>query len=67
MTDSAQSVITWRKSTASGASNCLEVAVVDDSVLVRNSGDPRGTVLSFSCRGWAAFLEDVNNEKLTLD
>ena len=36
MTDSEQSDITWHKSTASGATNCVEVAVVDDAVLVRN-------------------------------
>lgn len=62
MTDSEQSDITWHKSTASGGQgNCVEVAVMDNAVLVRNSQDPLGSVLSFTCREWVAFLEGVNN------
>lgn len=67
MTDSEQSDITWHKSTASGAAgNCVEVAVVDNSVLVRNFRDPLGSVLSFTCQEWVAFLEGVNNGEFTL-
>ena len=67
MTDSEQSDITWHKSTASASGGCVEVAVVDDSVLVRNSRHPLGSVLSFTCQEWVAFLEGVNNEEFTLD
>jgi hypothetical protein len=67
MTDSEQSDITWHKSMASGASDCVEVAVVDDSVLVRNFRDPLGSVLSFTRQEWVAFLEGVNNGEFTLD
>jgi len=68
VTDSEQPDIAWHKSSASGSggSNCLEVAAVDQSVLVRNSRDPLGAVLSFSCQQWAAFLEGVRNGGLTL-
>jgi Domain of unknown function (DUF397) len=51
----------WRKSTASGGGNCVEVAFADESVLVRNSRDPLGSVLSFSCQEWMAFLEGASN------
>lgn len=68
MTDSGQDEIIWHKSTASGpAGNCVEVAVVGDSVLVRSSRDPLGSVLSFSRQEWAAFLAGVNNGEFTLD
>jgi hypothetical protein len=64
VTDSEQSEITWQKSTASGGQgNCVQVAVVDGSILVRNSRDPLSSVLSFTRQEWAAFLEDVTNGK----
>jgi hypothetical protein len=68
VTDSGRADITWRKSTASGGggSNCVEVAAVDGSVLVRSSRDPLGSVLSFSCHQWAAFLQDMRTGELTL-
>jgi hypothetical protein len=58
MANSEQSSITWRKSTASGGGggNCVQVAFIDDSVLVRDSKNPSGPVLSFSHSEWAAFL-----------
>lgn len=67
MTDSGRADIKWHKSTASGGGggNCVEVAAVDGSVLVRNSRDPVGSALSFSCRQWAAFLEGMRNGELT--
>jgi hypothetical protein len=58
MINSEQAATAWRKSTASGGGggNCVQVAFIDDSVLVRDSKDPSGTVLSFSHSEWAAFL-----------
>ena len=48
----------WRKSSYSNASaNCVEVAVADASVRVRDSKQHgRGPVLEFSPAEWAAFL-----------
>ena len=68
MTGSEQTDITWHKSTASGGGggNCVEVAAIDGSVLVRNSRNRLGSVLSFSCQQWVAFLEGVRNGELTL-
>ena len=67
MTDSEQTYIIWRKSTASDSGSCVEVAVFDGGVRVRNSRDPLGSVLSFSPQTWAAFLEGVGNGELTFD
>lgn len=56
MTESGRSSIEWRKSESSGATDCVEVAFVGQSVLVRNSKDPAGPVLSFTQSDWMAFL-----------
>lgn len=59
---SEQTAITWRKSTASGHNgNCVEIAAVGDSIVIRNSRSPFGSVLSFTRQEWGAFLKAVNN------
>ena len=60
MADGERAHITWRRSTASAEGNCVEVAFASESILVRNSRDPLGPVLSFSPEEWAAFLEGAN-------
>src|SRR5229473_1291278 len=57
--------IRWRKSTASNSGGCLEVAVADGSLLVRDSKNRNGVVLRLSPAVWSSFLEraritDVN-------
>lgn len=51
----------WRKSTASGSGNtsCLEVALMPDLVLVRDSKDTRGPNLSFSSPMWGVFVDTL--------
>lgn len=63
----------WRKSSLSGnGQNCVEVTLADDVqaeaeagvdserlFVVRDSKDPKGTVLAFSPSEWAAFLSGV--------
>lgn len=68
MTGSKKPDIIWHKSTASGSNgDCVEVAFVDDSVVVRNSREPLGAMLSFTRQEWAAFLEGAGNGEFTLD
>lgn len=51
---------TWRKSTRSGSSgNCVEVAIPPQSVMVRDSKDQFGPVLSFSPSAWTLFLNEL--------
>jgi len=46
----------WRKSSFSqGNGNCIEIAGVEDSVLIRESDDP-ATVVKTSRAKWVAFL-----------
>jgi hypothetical protein len=51
--------MTWRKSTRSGTSNCVEVAVVGGQVAIRDSKDRCGPVLIFSASEWEAFVGGV--------
>ena len=57
----------WRKSSASATNNCVEVAFVGGSVLVRHSRDPSKPMLTFSRREWAAFLEGVHEGEFLAD
>ena len=66
MADLERAGIVWRKSTASGGGNCVEVAFVDESVLVRQSRDPLGSVLSFTHADWMGFLNSTRNGKFDL-
>lgn len=50
----------WRKSKASGASNCVEVALADDFACVRDSKSPEdGPILRFAARQWNSFVESI--------
>jgi len=51
----------WRKSSRSGASNCVEVAIVSATVLVRDSKNPNGSPLSFTHEQWTTFLESIKS------
>jgi hypothetical protein len=59
----------WRKSSASGGSNsgdCVEVAFVEEGVLVRHSRNPSGPMLSFTPSEWRAFLTGAQNGEFEL-
>ncbi|MFY1661181.1 DUF397 domain-containing protein [Micromonospora sp. WMMD1274] len=50
----------WRKSTRSGSSgNCVEVAAPAQVVMVRDSKQRQGPVLSFSPGEWVAFIQGI--------
>jgi hypothetical protein len=51
--------IAWRKSQASGANGCVEVADTADYVWVRDTKDREGPVLFFTRNEWTAFLAGV--------
>jgi hypothetical protein len=48
----------WRKSSHSAVDNddCVDVAVVDDVVAVRDSKDSVGPILIFSSATWSTFV-----------
>jgi Domain of unknown function (DUF397) len=59
--------ITWRKSTASAGGSCLEAADHDGLVLVRDSMNPDGVLLSLTPAAWCAFLTDIRVVRRTSD
>jgi hypothetical protein len=57
----------WRKSSVSGENgDCVEIAFVEDGVLVRHSRNPSGPVLSFTPSEWRAFLTGTRNGEFDL-
>jgi hypothetical protein len=58
--DQPDSDIAWRKSTRSGAIECVEVAFVGaDTVMLRDSKYPEGPRLTYTAGEWRAFIEGV--------
>lgn len=51
-----EACLAWRKSTASNSGACVEIAVLERSVLVRDSMDRSGPVLRLPSAVWSAFL-----------
>jgi Domain of unknown function (DUF397) len=58
--------IAWRKSTASNSGDCVQVAVVDGSVLIRDSANPNGVVLRLLPAAWSAFMARARGEDFGL-
>lgn len=58
----------WRKSSQSGPNcdNCVEVAFVDDAILLRDSKDPHGHVLVFNQGEWDAFVGGAKDGEFDL-
>jgi len=55
----------WRKSRYSAVSgDCVEVSFQADQVLIRDSKDPSGGVLSVSCLGWKGFIEAIKADEI---
>lgn len=56
----------WRKSSLSDGNGCLEMAVVNGRIAVRDSKDPEGPVLMFSPPEWTAFIKGAHNGEFDL-
>jgi hypothetical protein len=57
MSQHHHSTAQWRVSSFSDGMNCVEVAVIDGAISVRDSKDPAGPVLHFTRGEMLAFLQ----------
>lgn len=51
--------VDWKRSTRCESSACVEVAVIKDGVMVRDSKHPEGPVLGFSRTEWLSFVHSL--------
>jgi hypothetical protein len=54
-------VTVWRKSSRSSSGNCVEVASLAGVIVVRDSKDTAGPVLTFGPEGWRQFLAGIRD------
>ena len=57
---------TWRTSTLCDLNGCVEVAVLEDRVVVRDAKDRAGPVLVFTAAEWEAFVGGVRGGEFDL-
>jgi hypothetical protein len=66
MHNEGQSSASWRKSSRSVSSNCVEVAVTDSTTLVRDSKNPAGGILEFESSAWSRFITGIQQGRDSL-
>jgi predicted secreted Zn-dependent protease len=58
-------IMEWRKSSHSGTNGqCVEIAATPGQVLIRDSKDREGPILTFSADEWRAFAAGVRDGEL---
>jgi len=57
----------WRKSSASGSGDCVEVALQGEAVIVRDSKRGDSNILEFTHSEWGAFLLGVRSGEFDLE
>lgn len=64
--DTRDEVPQWHKSTRSSSGNCVEIRADPGAVLVRDSKNPGGAVLSFTHAAFGDFLRGVRGSEFDL-
>lgn len=67
MTESEAVTPSWRKSSASGTENCVEVTLRGSFVLLRDSKERHPRTLEFTSSEWEAFLIGARSGEFDLD
>lgn len=60
----------WKKSSRSngnGGNNCVEVAILDTVVAVRDSKNPTGPALIFNPANWAEFVHSAKDGEFDIN
>jgi predicted secreted Zn-dependent protease len=60
------SKVNWRKSTYCSNGDCVEVAVLDEEVVLRDSKNRQGAILRFTLIEWETFLNGVRDGEFNL-
>ena len=63
MNDEQQKTV-WRKSTRCGSSACVEIAMTESAILMRDSKDLNVPALHFSKNSWVDFVSAIRNGEL---
>jgi hypothetical protein len=66
MADAQPQHIVWQVSSKSNGSNCVEVALDGQAMLVRDSKNRSGAILSFKPSIWKVFIEEIKNGQHSL-
>jgi hypothetical protein len=66
MTDHNAVIPSWRKSSASGTGNCVEVAFHGGLILLRDSKERHQITLEFTLPEWEAFLVGARSGEFDL-
>jgi hypothetical protein len=63
----AEMAPSWRKSSASASGDCVEVALRDSTILVRDSKRNHSHILEFTYSEWEAFLLGARSGEFDLE
>ena len=55
----AHSALAWRVARGCNGGECVRVAATDGTVLIGDTKDPQGPVLSYTAAEWRAFVEGI--------
>jgi hypothetical protein len=55
----AASALAWRVARRCNGGACVRVAATDGTVLIGDTKDPQGPVLSYTAAEWRAFVEGI--------
>lgn len=59
--------LTWLRPALCGPATCVEVALTDDSVYVRDGKNPEGPALRFDHEEWRAFRASIAAGQFSVD
>jgi predicted secreted Zn-dependent protease len=64
--DATRAIAEWRKSSHSSDGACVEVAFVPGQIMVRDSKDRDGAILTFTASEWKAFIAGARSGEFEL-
>lgn len=68
LTNTEVNDLQWRKPRRSvGNGACVEIVLVKERILIRDSQDPNGPSIGYPTRSWHAFLSDTRKGRFDLE